>query len=124
MVVQVLAKAALENWGWVVAPAGSFKGDGKVLGVTFASQTQVDLHMEINGGDIKVIPLPPGEMAEVSLEPAGEVDIGFGPGKAQKMTIQGGLVGLLIDARGRPLPVPVHSETRKYLRQSWLRAVA
>ncbi len=124
MVVQVLAKEALENWGWVVAPAGSFKGDGKVLGVTFASQSQADLHVEIKGGDLKLLRLPPGETAEVLFEPVGEVDIGFGPGKAKKMSLPGGLVGLLIDARGRPLPVPEHSETRKYLRQSWLRAVA
>lgn len=54
-------------------------------------------------GDLKILPLGPGEMAELELHPARHVDLGKGPGKAHTATVRGGTVGIILDARGRPL---------------------
>jgi uncharacterized protein (TIGR01319 family) len=60
---------------------------------------------ELMFGDVKLLPLPEGETAMVSIEPERGFDVGAGPGKAVEREAQGGAVGLILDARGRPLEV-------------------
>jgi len=77
---------------------------------------------EVEFGKIEIFPIPPGQLVEVTVQPAGKLDIGFGPGQGrQKMKIYGGIVGgLVIDARGRPLTLPSDEEERRTLMRKWL----
>ena len=54
-------------------------------------------------GEIKVFELKDGEKAEVEILPANKFDLGEGKGKKLVKEVIGGVVGLVIDARGRPL---------------------
>ncbi len=54
-------------------------------------------------GEIKVFELKEGEKAEVEISPDKKFDLGEGKGKKLIKEIVGGVVGLVIDARGRPL---------------------
>ena len=54
-------------------------------------------------GDIKVFELKEGEIAKVEISPAKKFDLGEGKGKKLVKEVVGGVVGLVIDARGRPL---------------------
>jgi uncharacterized protein (TIGR01319 family) len=56
-------------------------------------------------GDLRLFPLPDGETALVRIEPERGFDLGTGPGKAIEREVRGGTVGLILDARGRPLSV-------------------
>jgi hypothetical protein len=68
-----------------------------------------------------VLPLPPGRQAVLQLKPLRRFDVGLGgPGKAGKRRVSGGLVGLIIDARGRPLRLPRQPEKRQLKMQRWL----
>ena len=58
---------------------------------------------ELLWGDLKLLALGQGETAEITLNPARGVDVGGGPGKRVQQTVHGGTVGLVLDARGRPL---------------------
>jgi hypothetical protein len=73
-------------------------------------------------GDLKLIPLGPEEEAKVFVEPAAHYDIGAGPGKELEATVQGGVAGLLLDARGRPLYFPEDDQKRKELLIKWFKA--
>jgi len=51
-------------------------------------------------------PLGLPEVAEVVIEPARGIDVGAGPGKSLQAKVNGGVVGLALDGRGRPMEVP------------------
>ena len=53
-------------------------------------------------GSIKVIPLPLGQKAELEIEPGRNYDMGEGRGKTLRAEVNGGVVGIIVDARGRP----------------------
>ena len=54
-------------------------------------------------GELKVFDLKEGDKAEVEITPARQFDAGEGKGKKIAKEVTGGVVGLVIDARGRPL---------------------
>ena len=77
------------------------------------------------GGSIEVIPLRTNEQALLSLFPAPTVDVGLGPGERARAAeeIDGGLVGLIIDARGRPLDLPSDENERQARLLQWMQAI-
>jgi len=60
----------------------------------------------VDGGQIVLEPLGPDEVAEVLIEPARGADVGAGAGKTLEAKVHGGIVGLALDGRGRPVEVP------------------
>jgi hypothetical protein len=55
------------------------------------------------------------------LRPRVGVDIGRGPGRGGRpIEIQGSALGLIVDARGRPLTLPADSQRRLNVVKSWL----
>ncbi|MBK8987175.1 MAG: glutamate mutase L [Chloroflexi bacterium] len=104
-VVQALEAGVLTDLGWVIAPTGKVQtGQSVVKGVVESPQGQFDLDVEY--GRIDATILDSGQIADVSLQPDKRIDLGFGPGKGKKLSVRGGAVGLMVDARGRPLPTP------------------
>ena len=74
----------------------------------------------VAGGEILLEPLGPDEQAEVIIEPARGVDVGAGPGKSLQAKVNGGVVGLALDGRGRPLEVPKANRSQTIAR--WAKA--
>lgn len=76
-------------------------------------------------GSIEVIPLHVNEQAYLSLFPAPTVDVGLGQGERAKAAeeIDGGLVGLIIDARGRPLVFPTNDKERQGRLMQWMQTM-
>ena len=68
---------------------------------------------EMTWGEVRMIDLPIGETAEVEVSPVRGVDLGGGPGKSVTRTVKGGPVGIILDARGRPLTLPDEDEARR-----------
>jgi hypothetical protein len=58
-----------------------------------------------------------GATATVSVEPRRGFDVGAGSGKTVERTVKGGTVGLILDARGRPLTIPAGPDRRATLRR-------
>jgi len=74
-------------------------------------------------GDVKLIPLADGETANVVIEPARGFDFGAGPGKRIERTVKGGTVGIILDARGRPLRLPEDREQGRRMMAKWVEAL-
>lgn len=74
-------------------------------------------------GEIKLLPLSSGETAMVTIEPSRGFDFGEGPGKRVQRQVKGGTVGLILDARGRPLALPDEPVARKSTIDKWVRAM-
>ena len=77
----------------------------------------------MNTGEILLMPLGLGETASVDVEPVKGIDMGAGPGKSLKREVRGGTVGLILDARGRPLVLPEKAEERKRSIAAWTQAL-
>jgi hypothetical protein len=68
-----------------------------------------------------VLPLGLGEHGRLTLRPERGFDVGFGgAGKAGALRVAGGAVGLMIDARGRPLRLPADPAQAQEMNQKWL----
>ena len=101
-----------------IAPIGVAKDGEPCLSVSFKSgKTEV-----VPFGQIRVLPLAGGETDEATLTPAKGFDVGVGKGKSRTVTVEGGVVGLVIDTRGRPIVIPAEQPARVAKLQEWLRA--
>jgi len=119
--VQALEGSVLVNFGWVVALPGTGKQGRQAISVSMKSETGQELvGGDVAWGAIEVLTLTPGESALVTLRPERGVDIGFGPGEETTITLYGGAVGLVIDARGRPLALPDDDDKREETLRQWL----
>jgi len=83
--------------GPCIAPVGAGK-EGEICVTVRGS----GINEGVPYGSLKVIPLGRGETAELVLEPGRPFDLGEGRGKTVTAKVNGGIVGIMIDARGRP----------------------
>ena len=74
-------------------------------------------------GDLKLFSLTRDQQATVTLQPAKQVDLGEGPGQSFTRTVKGGVVGLMLDGRGRPLQLPTEQAARVAMLTRWYQAV-
>ena len=74
-------------------------------------------------GELRAFPLAEGETAIVTIEPERGFDFGAGPGKQIEREVRGGTVGLILDARGRPLVVPAERDAGRTLVANWVAAL-
>jgi len=74
-------------------------------------------------GELRLFPLGSGKQATIKVQPAKGVNMGEGPGTAITKDIHGGVVGLLLDGRGRPLRFPVEQQARVAALTKWFKAV-
>ncbi|GHO88985.1 glutamate mutase L [Dictyobacter formicarum] len=122
MAVQVNENDAVSHrLGTCVIPFGNVQ-QGQLavrVGVEYSNGRQ--LNVDVMGGTIEVIPLQVNEQALLTLFPAPTVDVGLGPGERARAAeeIDGGLIGLIIDARGRPLVLPGDDTERQARLLQW-----
>lgn len=112
--VKLLSERILKPIGTCVCPKGKTESDG-ALTIKLQRSMGLAATETIPSGEIKAIPLKAGEMAELEATPSGRLDLGRGRGKTVKSVVTGGSLGLIIDARGRPLPPPKRDQQRKWL---------
>ncbi len=119
--VQVLESGSFVSLGTVVSPLGGGRAGRPVARVKLEREGQPALEGEVRLGQLVVLPLGQGEVGRLTLRPERGFDVGFGAyGKAGTLKVTGGAVGLIIDARGRPLALPKDAGRRRELNQKWL----
>jgi hypothetical protein len=74
---------------------------------------------ELACGDVALVRVGPEQEVEVTVEPTKEFDLGAGAGKAVTRRVKGGTVGILFDARGRPLTLPENHADRRAAVARW-----
>ncbi len=124
LVVQVLDSGVLTDIGWVVVAAGQADFGKPVLRLSLDIEGAASVHREVKHGNLELIPLAAGKVADLTLQPASGFDVGEGPGKRTMRKISGGVLGLLIDARGRPISVKGDEVTKRSHQQQWLKIVS
>jgi hypothetical protein len=81
--------------------------------------------IEVAAGTLARLAVPHGRRALLSLYPAPGVDVGLGPGQQARASepVEGGALGLIIDARGRPLELPTTALERMARLREWRTAI-
>ncbi len=111
--------------GTCIVPFGELQQGQLALRVGLEYKDGQQTTVDVMGGTIKVIPLPVNEQASLTLSPGPTVDVGLGPGERARAAeeIDGGLIGLIVDARGRPLSFPTKDTERRTRLAQWMQAL-
>jgi uncharacterized protein (TIGR01319 family) len=98
-------------------------GPGDVAGLAFRVVMD-DEEIAVQAGELKRIPLGLGEKRTVAIHPGKGWDVGAGKNKTvEQITVEGGVVGLVMDGRGRPIALPADDQARAAQQNKWLRAL-
>lgn len=117
---EVFEKDCLVPLGTSIAPSGPVKAGATVATVKVQTRDGGQRHAVVTGGDISVIPLGVGQEAECLIQPDRNHDVGAGKGRSLQATAHGGLVGLVLDGRGRPLSLPPDPNDRVAALARWI----
>ena len=124
--MEILEKDCLVHLGTCIAPKNPLeeeKNDETILKMELKMPDGDVLNESFSLGDLKRFPLPLGEEADVSLIPNKKYDVGAGRGHALVTKVQGGEVGVIVDARGRPLKLPTNIDDMKSCLNRWFKEI-
>jgi hypothetical protein len=118
---QVMERDGFLSLGTVVAPVGTAREGETALQLKITYDDGRALEMEVPYGSLEVLPLTTGHKATLELRPTRKFDIWLGAkGKGAVTELEGGTMGVIIDARGRPLSLPAIREEQQAKIQAWL----
>ncbi len=100
---QVFDRDCLVLLGAAIATVGPVRPGRPAMTVTLMrGDGRTETHACL-GGELRRVPLGAGETGRVRVQPARGLDVGGGRGRAVERTVTGGVCGLILDSRGRPL---------------------
>ena len=120
---QVFDRDCLIRLGPVIAPVGRTKPGKTVAHVAIEFPDGTRREVELKAGEMHRIPLDVGQKAKVIVEPERAFDVGAGRGKRLETEVEGGVVGIILDGRGRPLELPQDPKERVEKFSEWIYAL-
>jgi len=122
--IEIFEKDCLVRLGTCIAPVGEGKPTGEKTAVKIGVKTSdAEITEEVPFGAIKRIPLKEGEVANVEIKPHHTMDVGAGRGRTYTTSVQGGVVGIIVDTRGRPLILSEDTSERSKNLITWFKAL-
>ena len=121
--VQVIESGAFIGLGTVISVVTSASYGDQVLRAKLTYADGTEARAEVKSGGLEVLPLPSGQTARLTLQPLQRADVGLGPGNGGTTSVTGGALGVVLDARGRPLNLPSDPVRRRELMKRWSYAV-
>ncbi len=122
---EVFEKDCLIHLGSCVAPVGAIKKEGSVMKYTIDLPSG-SVSGELKSGEMKLFKLGVAEnglplKAKAVFEPHKGLDLGLGKGHKLETEVSGGVVGIILDGRGRrPLNLPTDNATRIASLKRWM----
>jgi hypothetical protein len=111
----IFEQDGLLGLGAAICPRGTLKPGMKALEVRWQVNGDIEQTRDVKFGELITLPLPSGRKANLALYPAKQIDVGLNrPGTAATAHVDGGRVGLMVDAR---------DPAQKAQRGSWLQAL-
>lgn len=121
LAVQAMDSTMFIRLGLVVAPISIARPGTPVLKVQLTdNESGETLKGEVKQGGLAVLPLPPGRRGTLRLQPLYRTDIGLGAGRKAAYEVSGSALGIVIDARGRPLRLHKDMARRQEMYKKWL----
>jgi hypothetical protein len=118
---QVLERDGLRELGTVISLFGTATEGEKALHIRITSDEGEVQTGDILAGTMRCFALAPGRYATVEARPSRAFGVGSGPkGTGAQARVRGGTLGIIVDARGRPLQHPEDPQERSNKLQQWL----
>jgi uncharacterized protein (TIGR01319 family) len=115
---QVFDRDCLIRLGSCVAPVGQGKEGEPCLTIDYNGKSETFRY-----GELRVLPMGVGEALQATIKPARGFDVGAGKGRPVEATLEGGVVGIVVDTRGRPLQLPPDDAARRQKLIAWMTAL-
>ena len=119
---EVFERDCLIYLGTCIAPVGSGKAGGSCASYEIALPGGTESG-ELKVGELLCFPLAAEEDARVLLQPDKNWDAGAGRGQELRASVKGGVAGLILDGRGRPLRVDETEDGRLEQIETWNRVM-
>ncbi|MCD4690106.1 glutamate mutase L [bacterium] len=119
---EVFEKDCLIHLGTIVAPVGTGQEGKPCLKIEMTMPDGKTVSDDIPYGEMVVYPMSVGDSVKAKLTPARGFDLGEGPGKMLERTLTGGVVGVMVDTRGRPFVLPTDEHERVAKLEKWAKA--
>ncbi len=119
----VFERDCLIHLGTCVAPIGIGKEGESCISVEIGIGGSQVITEDIPYGELRHYALGLGEKASLKIQPSRKFDVGAGRGTHIETEAMGGVVGLVIDTRGRPLEIPSVSTERVAKLTEWHKAL-
>ncbi len=120
---EVFERDCMVYLGTCVAPVGLGKDGDRCVEFTLTRSDGKAEPGTLAFGEVRLLALADGERATLEVRPARHVDVGGRKGEPVAREVRGGVVGLLLDGRGRPLKMPADAEQRVAALNRWYAAV-
>jgi len=124
---EVFNKDCIIYLGTCFAPAGVLRPGSRAMTYKLELETGEKHEGELKFGEIKLIPYGLNEQGlplrgTATITPARGLDMGEGRGRTVRGEIYGGVVGIVLDARGRPIKFATERQERVRQLEAWTRA--
>ncbi|NQV37540.1 MAG: glutamate mutase L [Candidatus Marinimicrobia bacterium] len=120
--LEVFEKDCLIRLGTCLAPVGKAKPGQVVLTAEFVMPGGNIVRQEVKLGEMVVVEAS-YEPIKATLTPSKSMNIGAGKGEIIETTVYGGIVGIILDGRGRPMNLPDDPAQRIANLSDWSKAV-
>lgn len=118
--VQAFDHDGLLELGTLVAPRGPARAGSPALKARLVVRDETRSELTVPSGSIRRLPLGTNERGRLELELLGKMDLRLKPdARRGAVEVRGGALGVIIDARGRPLVLPTAEADRRQLLETW-----
>jgi hypothetical protein len=118
---QIVDSGVFMHLATVISPLGHAAPGTPILRIKMTHENGFETTMDVKEGDLEVFPLLPGKSVRLKLQPFHRYDVGMGgAGRGGSVKVMGSVLGVVIDARGRPLKAPENLDRKKELYRKWL----
>ncbi len=119
---EVFDKDCMVYLGTCVAPVGKCKPTAIALSAEIKLPDGSTFKEDIPYGELRLIPCAEGQTAQAVLKPGKGLDLGAGKHQPVNTELHGGVVGIVLDTRGRaPFVLPVEANERVPMLKKWMR---
>ncbi|HOW92616.1 MAG TPA: hypothetical protein PK883_09895, partial [Anaerolineaceae bacterium] len=119
LAVQVLESTAFTNLATVVNISSKVRRGEPVLSARLDYVDGKYSEVELKQGSITFLPLPSGTTGRLKINMLRRGEIEEISLSGEPIKVNGGVCGLVLDARGRPLKLPADDEARQTLIKEW-----
>jgi uncharacterized protein (TIGR01319 family) len=120
--LEVFHKDCLIRLGTCIAPIGNVKSGTIVMKAKFTFSNGDIIEKDLKKNELYRIEAKYEEI-KAELIPHKKMNVGSGIGEPIKTTIYGGLVGIILDGRDRPISIPNDSKDRLSYLKDWSEAL-
>ena len=119
---QVFNRDCLIHLGTCIAPTGQAKKGSSCLEISINMPSGI-VEDTIPAGELKLYKVGMDEVVQVKIQPNRHFDAGAGNGQVVETEVRGGVVGLVIDTRGRPLEMSADTAQSVEDLKTWLQTL-